>query len=111
MASVRVNMRIPADVWAAVSSYAKHRESNNTEVVVTALKSFFEDTQGGVPDVPMTKVENLAETADGRVVRKDPEKPASFEVPKPEPDAPVDRWHDWAMERQARLNADKERKR
>jgi hypothetical protein len=51
MASVRVNMRVPGDLWAAVSKYAEERESNNTAVVVGALRSFLDDAGRGVPEL------------------------------------------------------------
>jgi hypothetical protein len=58
MASVRVNMRVPEDLWAAVSKYAEERGSNNTAVVVGALRSFLDDAGRGVPELEEAPVPN-----------------------------------------------------
>jgi hypothetical protein len=44
-------MRVPEDLWAAVSKFAGERGSNNTAVVVGALRSFLGDAGGGVPEL------------------------------------------------------------
>lgn len=79
-----VSLRLEADLLERVDVRAKELGRTRTEFCVWALENGLDDAGRGVPDVPA-------------------EKPAA--------DAPVDSWHDWALERQRKLNEAKERRR
>ena len=64
MASVRVNMRMPADLWAAVGAYAEQRGSNYTAVVVSALRAFLDDAR--VPELEEASAHDRESGGSGR---------------------------------------------
>jgi hypothetical protein len=106
-----VSLRLEEGLLGRVDDRAKELGKSRTEFLTWAMENALDDAGRGVPDVPRADVKNVTTNERGEVVKAVPEKPASFEVPKPAPKAPVEDWHDWAMARQQKLNADKERKR
>jgi predicted transcriptional regulator len=108
-----VSLRLEEGLLRRVDGRARELGKSRTEFLTWAMENALDDAGRGVPNVSKAKVENLAENERGEIVKIDPEKPASFELPKPKPepaDVTSENWHTWAMHRQQKLNADKERR-
>jgi len=91
MPSRSVTARLDEELLAWAESYAEERGVSRTKILEAGLRALRGDAVGGVPEL------------------EDAPAPAPAVGQKPEPDAPVDQWHQWAMERQRKLNEAKER--
>lgn len=81
MAKQNVTVRLEGDLVEWADRYAAERRWKRTTVFEAALEALRGDAAGGVPDPPATRVENLAETAKGEVVKARPDRSASFQSP------------------------------
>ena len=86
MPSRSVTARLDEELLAWAESYAEERGVSRTKILEAGLRAL-----RGEPEL------------------EDAPAPAPAVGRKPEPDAPVDQWHQWAMERQRKLNEAKER--
>jgi hypothetical protein len=119
MAKRRVDLMLEPLLVERVDAAAARLRWSRTTFVTAALEGMLEDARGGVPDLPRADVENVVENERGELVKGDPAKPASFEFRLPEmeerpvpnpPASPRVPVRNYAMERQAKLNAAKERR-
>jgi len=81
-----ITWRVDEGLLERIDARALKLGKSRSAFLVWAAENALEDATRGVPELE--------------------DAPA---VGKPEPDAPVDQWHQWAMERQQKLNAAKER--
>jgi hypothetical protein len=93
MAKTTVSHRLDDDLLAWANGYAKERGTSRSVLLEEGLRALRGLSEGGVPDIP---------------VEKFPEEPAiTSKRPKLEPREETP--HDWAMQRQAKLNQGKYR--
>jgi hypothetical protein len=101
MAKKVASFRLEVETVEAIGAYAKERHCSQAEVVEMGWRALREDARGGVPDLP-EKVEAVKQ----QVVRTAPVMP---ENPYAAFDGSAQDHIRWRADRQARLNAAKDR--